>query len=61
VFGTYMHGLFADDGQRSAWLARLGAGTAAVAHDGLIESTLDDLAVHIAKHVDLDRLLRMSK
>ena len=26
VIGTYVHGLFADDRQRSAWLARLGAG-----------------------------------
>src|SRR5215470_12653427 len=29
VFGTYIHGLFANDGQRAAWLARLGAGPAA--------------------------------
>jgi len=25
VIGTYVHGLFADDRQRSAWLQRLGA------------------------------------
>jgi cobyric acid synthase len=25
VTGTYVHGLFADDRQRAAWLARLGA------------------------------------
>src|SRR5262249_1280713 len=35
VFGTYIHGLFADDAQRSAWLTRLGAGPAAVAYDDL--------------------------
>jgi adenosylcobyric acid synthase len=61
VIGTYIHGLFADDVQRSAWLARLGAGTAAIAYDGLIESTLDRLAAHIAAHVDLDRLLSLSR
>jgi len=33
VIGTYLHGLFADDRQRSAWLSRLGAGTAAVAYE----------------------------
>jgi adenosylcobyric acid synthase len=61
VLGTYIHGLFADDAQRSAWLARLGAGTAAIAYDDLIESTLDRLAAHIAEHVDLDRLLSLSR
>src|SRR5262249_23790505 len=60
VFGTYIHGLFADDAQRSAWLTRLGAGPAAVAYDDLVESTLDRLAEHIAHHVDLDRLLSLS-
>src|SRR5712692_7295098 len=48
VIGTYIHGLFGDDRQRSAWLTRLGAGPSAIAHDALIESTLDRLAAHIA-------------
>jgi adenosylcobyric acid synthase len=61
VFGTYIHGLFAADAQRSAWLARLGAGTAAIAYDDLIESTLDRLADHMAAHVDLDHLLSLSR
>ena len=45
--GTYIHGLFADDRQRGAWLARLGAGPATVAYDELVESTLDRLAEHL--------------
>jgi adenosylcobyric acid synthase len=61
VLGTYIHGLFADDRQRSAWLARLGVGAAATAYDEVIESTLDRLAAHIAEHVDLDRLLSLSR
>jgi len=61
VIGTYAHGLFADDRQRSAWLTRLGAGPAAISHDGLIEDTLDRLAVHLAAHVDLDRVLALSR
>jgi adenosylcobyric acid synthase len=61
VFGTYIHGLFANDAQRSAWLTRLNAGPAAVAYDDMIESTLDRLAAHIARHVDLDRVFSLSQ
>jgi adenosylcobyric acid synthase len=61
VIGTYIHGLFADDRQRAAWLARLGAGSPAVAHDALVEAVLDRLAAHIAAHVELDRLLSLSR
>jgi adenosylcobyric acid synthase len=61
VMGSYVHGLFARDEQRAAWLARLGAGPCAVAYDALIEQTLDRLAAHIAAHVDLDRLLSLSR
>jgi adenosylcobyric acid synthase len=61
VIGTYIHGLFGDDRQRAAWLARLGAGPSAIAHDALIESTLDRLAAHIAAHVDVDRILSLAQ
>jgi adenosylcobyric acid synthase len=61
VIGTYIHGLFGDDRQRSAWLERLGAGPSAVAHDGLVESTLDRLAAHLAEHVDMECLLDLAK
>jgi adenosylcobyric acid synthase len=61
VIGTYIHGLFADDRQRAAWLARLGAGPSMVAHDALVEATLDRLAAHLAAHLDLDRLFALSK
>ena len=60
VIGTYVHGLFADDRQRSAWLARLGAGPATIAYDELVESTLDRLAKHLTTFVDLDRLLSLA-
>jgi adenosylcobyric acid synthase len=61
VFGTYIHGLFADDYQRAAWLARLSAGTTGVAYDDLVEQTLDRLAAHLAAHLDLDRLLKLAR
>ncbi len=61
VMGTYVHGLFADDRQRAAWLARFGAGAARIAYDDAVERTLDALAAHIAAHVDLDRLLSLAR
>src|SRR5581483_3417351 len=61
VIGTYIHGLFADDRQRSAWLERLGAGKASVAYDHLVDESLDKLAAHLAAHIDLDKLLALAK
>jgi adenosylcobyric acid synthase len=61
VIGTYIHGLFADDRQRAGWLGRLAAGPVNIAYDALIEQTLDGLAAHLAAHLDLDRLLRLSR
>jgi adenosylcobyric acid synthase len=61
VSGTYIHGLFADDRQRSAWLQRFGVGQTAIAYDALVDETLDRLAAHLAAHIDLDRLLSLSR
>ncbi len=61
VMGTYVHGLFGDDRQRSAWLTRLGAGPSAFAHEALVERTLDRLAAHLAAHVDVERLLSLAR
>jgi adenosylcobyric acid synthase len=60
VTGTYIHGLFNDDRQRSAWLTRLGAGPSMIAHDALVDDTLDRLADHLAEHVDVERLLSLA-
>jgi adenosylcobyric acid synthase len=61
VIGTYIHGLFGNDSQRAAWLARLGAGPSAIAHDALVESTLDRLAAHIAAHIDVEGILNLAR
>jgi adenosylcobyric acid synthase len=61
VIGTYIHGLFADDRQRAAWLQRFAAGPTTIAYDALVEQTLDALAAHLAAHIDLDRLLTLAR
>jgi adenosylcobyric acid synthase len=61
VVGTYVHGLFADDRQRAAWLGRFAAGAPHVAYDALVERTLDALAAHLAAHIDLERLLKLAR
>jgi adenosylcobyric acid synthase len=61
VFGTYIHGLFADDRQRAAWLARFLAGAPSIAYDTLIDETLDSLAAHLEAHVDVEQLLTLAR
>jgi adenosylcobyric acid synthase len=61
VAGTYVHGFFADDAQRRAWIERLGGTPSRHSHDAEIESTLDALAAHLEAHVDIDRLLRLAR
>ena len=62
VMGNYLHGLFAADGFRRAFLARLGAkttGEASYEHD--IDTTLQMLAWHLETYLDLDALLALAR
>jgi adenosylcobyric acid synthase len=60
VMGAYAHGLFADDAQRAAWLAALGAASD-LFYEATVERTLDELAQHLAQAVDLDALLALAR
>jgi adenosylcobyric acid synthase len=61
VFGTYVHGLFADDSQRSAWLERLGGHHSALNYEAQVDDVLDWLADHMERHLDLDALLAIAR
>jgi adenosylcobyric acid synthase len=56
-----VHGLFNDDCQRKALVARLGATASDFLYETMIDDTLDALAEHLAAHIDLDRLLSLSR
>lgn len=59
VLGSYMHGIFASDEFRSAFLSRLRDGRKSdVAYETTVEQTLDKLAEHMERHVDLDGVLK---
>jgi adenosylcobyric acid synthase len=61
VWGTYLHGLFADDRQRSSWLMRLGGSASELDYEAGVEEVLDRLAAHMEQHLDLDALLRLAR
>lgn len=58
VMGTYLHGLFAADGFRRAFL---GLGASKLGYEAHVEAVLDALAAHLERHLDLDALLRMAR
>ena len=61
VAGCYLHGLFASDPFRRAFLARVGVTAGAVAYDQMIETVLDGLADHLERHLDLAALLATAR
>jgi adenosylcobyric acid synthase len=61
VAGCYLHGLFAGDAFRSAFLARLGAAPSDLAYEVTVDATLDKLADHLAMHLDLDAILASAR
>jgi adenosylcobyric acid synthase len=60
VTGTYIHGCFASDDFRRAFLNSIGATTSDLAFEQLIETTLDNLAAHLEEHLNLDQLLSLA-
>jgi adenosylcobyric acid synthase len=63
-----VHGLFGSDAFREVWLASFNSFAVGsmseqnpLAYDTLIEQTLDELAAHLAQHIDMDMLLKIAR
>jgi adenosylcobyric acid synthase len=61
IMGSYLHGLFADDSFRSAFLAARGAAASTMSYSAAVEQTLDALAAHLERHIDVSGLLALAK
>ena len=61
VIGTYVHGLFAADAARSGFLRRLGATPSGRSHEAGVEAVLDALAAHLETHIDISRLISLTR
>ncbi|HVH79854.1 MAG TPA: cobyric acid synthase CobQ, partial [Stellaceae bacterium] len=61
IKGCYLHGLFANDEFRRAFLARFGAAPGALAYETMIDETLDQLADHLVASLDIEAILAAAR
>jgi adenosylcobyric acid synthase len=61
VAGSYLHGLFASDSFRSAYLTRLSITADNESYGARVESALDALADHLETHLDVEGLLALAR
>jgi adenosylcobyric acid synthase len=61
VMGCYVHGLFASDAFRHAFLASLRQRTIGLLdYEAMVGTTLDDLARHLERNLDIERILEFA-
>ncbi len=62
VMAGYLHGIFASDDFRHAFLARLRDGRSSdIDYAARVDAALDGLAAHLEMHMDLDGLLELAR
>ncbi len=61
VMGSYLHGLFADDGFRTGFIQSLGGAAGELNYDGVVEDVLDELAAHMEAHLDVEGLIALAR
>ncbi|SEL88576.1 adenosylcobyric acid synthase (glutamine-hydrolysing) [Roseivivax marinus] len=60
IAGSYLHGMFRDDGFRAAWLSTFGAASG-LFYDAGVEAALDALADHVEAHLDVTGLFAAAR
>jgi len=61
VMGTYLHGMFSSDAFRAAFLGGIGVEAGQGSYGADVETTLDALAGHLEKHLDLDAMWSLAR
>lgn len=61
VIGSYLHGMFTQDGFRQAFLGDIGAATSNQAYSATVEAVLETLADHLEAHLDVEGLLGLAR
>jgi adenosylcobyric acid synthase len=59
IMGSYLHGMFAGDAFRAAFLGQMGVASA-LDYPAGVDQTLDDLARHLETHLDVTGLLALA-
>ena len=62
IIGTYVHGVFGEDGFRRAFLNAIRDGvTADVNYEATVERTLDTFADHLEQNIDIEQVLEIAQ
>ena len=61
VQGSYIHGLFAQDSFRRAFLNNLGISVKGCSYNVKVEETLDKLAEHVELYLDVDKIFSLAR
>ncbi|MBW0158038.1 cobyric acid synthase [Sedimentimonas flavescens] len=61
VTGSYLHGLFAADAFRAAFLGQIGIAASGLSHSSGVEAALDALADHVEAHLDVAGILALAR